>query len=281
MGLQQAMQTQSTKQGTRIRVAIIDDEPLGRQKIRRLLRGEDDFEVVGEYDGEEPTIRELRRLGPDLIFLDIQMPTEDGFALLRRLDPDSMPRVIFVTAYDQYALRAFEIHASDYLLKPFDRDRFQQALARVKESIQGDRSKSVDRRLIELLEDLKTEKKFPDRIAVKSGGYVHFVRTSDLNYIEAAGNYVRLHVSAKSYLLRETMNDIQSKLNPKQFVRIHRSTLVNVDSVKELQPWFGGSSVVILNDGTRLNMSRAFRSDLSSTILGNNGAAKSDSDVED
>ncbi len=275
------MQPQSTKQRTRIRVAIIDDEPLGRQKIRRLLKGEEGFDVIGEYDGGEHTVPEIRRLNPDLIFLDIQMPTQDGFALLRRLDPESMPRVIFVTAYDQYALRAFEIHAADYLLKPFDRNRFQQALERVKESIHTVRSKSVDQQLLQLLEDLKSEKKFPDRIAVKSGGYVHFVRTNDLQYVEAAGNYVRLHVSAKSYLLRETMNDIQAKLNPRQFVRIHRSTLVNVDAVKELQPWFGGSSVVILTDGTRLNMSRAFRSDLSSTILGNNGPARPEQEGEE
>jgi two-component system LytT family response regulator len=269
------------KPGTRIRVAIIDDEPLGRQKIRRLLKGEEHFEVIGEYDGGEDTVTEIRRLRPDLIFLDIQMPDQDGFALLRRLGPESRPRVIFVTAYDQYALRAFEIHAADYLLKPFDRNRFQQALDRVKETIQSARSNSVDQQLIELLEDLKAGKKFPDRIAVKTGGYVHFVRTNDLNYIEAAGNYVRLHVNAKSYLLRETMNVIQAKLDPRQFVRIHRSTLVNVDAVKELQPWFGGGSVVILNDGTRLNMSRAFRSDLSSTILGNTGSAKSGRDGEE
>jgi len=195
------------------------------------------------------------------------MPGQDGFAILGGLDPHTMPRVIFVTAFDQYAVKAFEIHASDYLLKPFDRQRFQHALERVKEGIHN-RTREVDRRLVELLEDLKTERQFPERLAVKSGGNVHFVRTSEMHYIEAAGNYVRLHVGTKSYLLRETMNDIHARLNPRQFFRIHRSTVVNVDHVKELQPWFGGGAIIVLQDGTRLSVSRAFRTTLSSIIFG-------------
>jgi two-component system LytT family response regulator len=268
------MQEHEPRAESPIRVVIIDDEPLGRQKLRRLLRSEADVEIVGEFDGGGETVHELRRLSPDLLFLDIQMPERDGFTILKQMGGHNIPHVIFVTAYDQYALRAFEIHASDYLLKPFDRQRFHRSLQHVREDIQKSKTRTVDDRLIALLEDLKASREFPDRLAVKSGGHVHFVRTGELDYIQSAGNYIRLHVGSKSYLLRETMNDIQTKLNPQQFVRIHRSTMVNIESVKELQPWFGGSYVVILNNGTRLNMSRAFRSDLSSTILGKDAPGK-------
>jgi len=270
------MQVHEPRGGSTLRVIIIDDEPLGRQKIRRLLKSENDVEIVGEYDGGSETVSEVRRLAPDLVFLDIQMPEQDGFDILGQIGEHEIPHVIFVTAYDQYALRAFEIHASDYLLKPFDRERFHSALKRVREDIQKSRTRRVDDRLVALLEDLKASREFPERLAVKSGGRVHFVRTGEVDYVQAAGNYIRLHVGAKSYLLRETMNDIQSKLNPRQFVRIHRSTMVNIESVKELQPWFGGSFVVILQNGTRLNMSRAFRGDLSSTILGKDTPGRQD-----
>jgi two-component system LytT family response regulator len=268
------MQHHEERTGSLIRVVIIDDEPLGRQKLRRLLKGEADVEIVGEFDGGGQTVHELRRLAPDLVFLDIQMPERDGFTILKQMEGHDIPHVIFVTAYDQYALRAFEIHASDYLLKPFDRERFHGSLQRVREDIQKSKTRKIDDRLVALLEDLKASREFPDRLAVKSGGHIHFVRTGELDYVQSAGNYVRLHVGLKSYLLRETMNDIQAKLNPQQFVRIHRSTMVNIESVKELQPWFGGSYVVILNNGTRLNMSRAFRNDLSSNILGKDAPGK-------
>ena len=259
--------------GTRIRVALVDDEPLGRQKLRRMLKSDPDVDIIGEYAGGEEAIAGLTAHMPDLLFLDIEMPGMNGFDVLREINRVDLPHVIFVTAYDQYALKAFEIQALDYLLKPFDKDRFQKALDRARAQIGRQQHSGMDRKLMSVLELFRPQPEYPERIVVKSGGHVLFLRTAELDYVESAGNYVRLHVAGKSHLLRETMNEMQAKLHPQKFVRIHRSTLVNVERVKELQPWFGGGYVVILHNGTKLNMSRTHKNAIASVMSGPSGGS--------
>jgi len=187
------------------------------------------------------------------------MPGGDGFGVLESLPPKRTPAVIFVTAFDQHALRAFEVNALDYLLKPFDRPRFQKALDRARSQIRQHSGDDLDNRLTQLLDNLGTKPKQADRIVIKSAGRIMFLRTDEIDWIEAADNYVRLHVGADSHLLRETMGALEGRLDSSKFMRIHRSTVVNIDRVKELQPWFHGDYIVILQDGTRLNLSRTYR----------------------
>jgi two-component system LytT family response regulator len=242
-----------------MRTLIVDDEPLARQRLRTLLEAEADVQVIGEcFDGGRAVAAVLEQK-PDLLFLDVQMPALDGFAVLEALTPERMPVVIFVTAYDHYALRAFEVHALDYLLKPFDRERFAKALERARKRIQQDHSADVSQRLLALLEDVKESRKPLERLAIKSGGRVSFVRTEEIDWVEAAGNYLRLHAGDDIHLLRETMSGLEARLDARQFVRIHRSTIVNLERVRELQPSFHGDYVVILRDGTELTLSRGYR----------------------
>lgn len=245
----------------RIKVLVVDDEPPGRQKVREMLYEEPDVEVIGESANGVEAIEAIRKHSPDLVFLDVQMPEIDGFGVVEALGPD-MPTVIFVTAYDQYALQAFDVHALDYLLKPFDKERFQTAMGRARTAITKRKTEDMSERLFSLLQTFKTETKTPDRLIIKSGGKVFFLKTGEIDWVEAAGNYVRLHVSNESHLLRETMSGIQKKLDTNNFIRIHRSTFVNLERIKELQPWFHGEYVVILKDGTQLTMSRSYRSNL-------------------
>ena len=199
---------------------------------------------------------------PDLVFLDVQMPQMNGFEVIEAVGGERMPLVIFVTAYDQHALRAFQVRALDYLLKPFDRERFTDSLQRARKQIERDESGDLGRRLLALVNDIKPEAPKLDRLIVKSGGRVFFLRTGDLDWIEAAGNYVRLHLGEESHLFRETMNRMESRLDPKRFVRIHRSRIVNTERIKELQPWFNGEYVVVLRNGARLPLSRGYRDKL-------------------
>ena len=197
------------------------------------------------------------------MFLDVQMPGLNGFEVIEAVGADRMPTVIFVTAYDEYALRAFEVHALDYLLKPFGRDRFQQTLQHAREILERRRAGDLGRRLLALVNDIKPEPAARlDRLVVKSGGRVFFLRTDEIDWIEAAGNYVRLHLGEESHLFRETMNRMEARLDGRRFVRIHRSRIVNTERVKELQPWFNGEHVVILQNGTRLTLSRGYREKL-------------------
>jgi two-component system LytT family response regulator len=179
--------------------------------------------------------------------------------VLQSVGADQMPAVVFVTAYDKYALRAFEVHALDYLLKPFDEDRFGEALRRAKDQVLGSSNGDLHDRLLALIEHLRSGERYVDRLLVKASGRVLFLKTEDIDWIEAAGNYVRLHVGRESHLLRETMNTIETKLDPARFLRIHRSTIVNLDRIKEMQPWFSGEYVVLLKDGTELRLSRGYR----------------------
>ena len=251
----------------KIRALIVDDEPLARERIRTLLESDLEIEIAGEYANGRAAVSALQKQAPELLFLDVQMPGLDGFGVLETIGPEKMPVTIFVTAYDQYALRAFDVHALDYLLKPFDRERFEKALRRAKAQIAGERTADLNQRLLALLEDLKPGPKYLDRLVIKSAGRIFFLRTEEIDWIEAAGNYLRLHVGKESHLLRETMSGIEGKLDPARFIRIHRSTIVNIDRIKELHPWFRGEHVVILRDGTRLTLSRGYRENLQ-TLLG-------------
>jgi two-component system LytT family response regulator len=187
------------------------------------------------------------------------MPEKNGFEIVKSFDEKSVPTVIFVTAFDQYALQAFDVHALDYLLKPFNRERLHRAVGRAKEQIENKLRGNLDERLASLIADLKTEKKYLERLVVKSVGRVFFIRTDEIDWIEAAGNYLKLHIGREGHLIRETMNSIESKLNPDKFLRIHRSTIVNIDRIKELHPMFSGDYSMILRNGTELTLSRNFR----------------------
>jgi two-component system LytT family response regulator len=242
-----------------IRTVIVDDEPLGRTVIREMLRGDAEVEVVGECANGHEAIAVLQEQKPDLLFLDVQMPEVDGFEVLSALDAHQLPLIVFVTAYDQYAVRAFEVHAVDYLLKPFDRERFGKALQRAKASLQQARSNEVNERILALLEEQKARPKHLERLVIKANGRVFFLKTDEIDWIEAEGNYVCLHIKRESYLLRETISGLEAQLDPQKFSRIHRSQIVNLDRIKELQPWSHGEYHVLLHDGTRLTLSRSYR----------------------
>lgn len=242
-----------------LRCLIVDDEPLARERLRGLLRDEHDVEIAAECSDGRKAVAAILKLAPDLVFLDVQMPGLDGFGVLEALPPESIPAVIFVTAYDQYALRAFDAQALDYLLKPFDRERFQRALDRARERMRKRQAGSLEPRLLALLTHLEERKPYTERLVIKSAGRVYFLRTIEVDWIEAEGNYVRLHAGKETHVLRETMNHLETRLDPQRFLRIHRSTIVNIERIKELHPWFKGEHVVILRDGARLTLGRAYR----------------------
>jgi two-component system LytT family response regulator len=247
---------------TKIRTLVVDDEPIARERILSLLQQEGDVEVIGECSDGVQAVSAIQQQSPDLVFLDVQMPGTDGFGVIQNIGADRMPTVVFVTAYDEYALKAFEVHALDYLLKPFGKDRFQETLKHAREHLERRRAGDLGRRLLALVHDLKPEQQRLDRLVVKSGGRVFFLRTDEIDWIEAAGNYVRLHLGEESHLFRETMNGMEGRLDSRRFVRIHRSRIVNTERIKELQPWFNGEYVVILRNGTRLTLSRGYREKL-------------------
>jgi two-component system LytT family response regulator len=251
---------------TKIRTLVVDDEPIARERVLSLLQQEADVEVIGECGDGPQAIASIREHAPDLVFLDVQMPGCDGFGVLDAIGADRMPAVIFVTAYDEYALRAFEVRALDYLLKPFGRDRFQETLQHARLSLDGRRAGDLGRRLLALVNDINPEPPRLERLVVKSGGRVFFLRTDDIDWIEAAGNYVRLHLGDEAHLFRETMNHMEARLDARRFARIHRSRIVNTERIKELQPWFNGEHVVILRNGTRLTLSRGYKDRLQEQI---------------
>jgi len=250
----------------RIRALVIDDEPLARGMIREMLASDSDVEIVGECSNGREAVESIDTLNPDLLFLDIQMPELGGFEVLESIDHDRAPYIIFVTVFDQFAVRAFEVHALDYLLKPFDRERFEAAWQRAKAVINHDRFDQRDERILALLEELKAEPRYIARLVVKVGGRVFFVDVDNIACIEAEGNYVRVHNGTKSYLLRGTISGLEAQLDPKKFLRIHRSAIVKLDKIKELQPWFHGEYHVILETGQKLTLSRNYRANLQAAI---------------
>jgi two-component system LytT family response regulator len=238
---------------------VVDDEPLARERTRKLLEKAKDIDVVGECSNGADAVESIGNLQPDLVLLDVQMPELDGFGVLERLRGRKLPAIIFVTAHDKFALRAFDVHALDYLLKPFDAERFNQALDRARERLRSSDGSDLNQRISELLADLKEPAKTMDRLAVKTGGKVILLRTEDIDWVEAADNYVNLHIGNESHLHRETMSALESRLPADKFMRISRSTIVNVEKIKELQPLFHEEYSVILRNGARLTLSRSYR----------------------
>ncbi|MCU1246130.1 MAG: LytTr DNA-binding region [Acidobacteria bacterium] len=240
-----------------LRVLIADDEPLARARLRRLLADEEEVTVVAECADGASAAATIRRLRPDVVLLDIEMPELDGFDVLDDLADGRRPAVIFVTAYDRHAIRAFEADALDYVLKPVEAARLRKALERARAHVeQGD----VDAKLSTILAGLHPGRTAPlERIVVRSKGKISFIRTVDVSYIEAAGNYARVHAGKETALVRETLVHLESRLDPSRFVRIHRSTIINIERVRELRPWFAGDSIVVMTDGTELTLSRTHR----------------------
>lgn len=250
----------------KIRTLIVDDEPPARERLRQLLRDEPRVELLGECANGREAVDAIRAQHPDLVLLDIQMPGLNGFGVLEELGAATPPAVIFVTAYDRFALQAFEVHAVDYLLKPFDRERFQTALRRAITRLEQRDAGDLNQRIRDLLADLKPGSAPVQRLAVRSTGRVVFVKVEDIDWVESADNYVNLHVGHEAYLHRETMNALEQSLPAQTFMRISRSTIVNVDRIKELQPMFHGDYTVILRNGVRLTLSRGYRDKLQALI---------------
>lgn len=247
-----------------VRVLVADDEPIGRHRLVRLLQAETDTEVVAACaDGEEAVVA-IREHSPDVVLLDIQMPYLDGFEVVSALGEAQQPVVIFVTAHDQYALRAFEVHAFDYLLKPVDQDRLRETIARAVSSAGRVPQLSPTRRILCLLEELNAKERARgrERLVVRTAERAFFLRTETIDYIEAAGKFVHLHVGKTVHALRESMAELEAELDPTRFLRISRSAIVNLDRIQEIQPWFQGDYVLILSDGTRITSTRGYRDNM-------------------
>ena len=256
----------------RIRTLVVDDEPAARAAIRALLADDAEIHIVGECTDGRTALDAIRSGAPDLLFLDVQMPEMDGFTLLGRLDPAELPVVVFVTAYDQYALRAFDVHALDYLLKPFDDERFRRAVAHAKQQVRQGKLGRLSERLVALLDGVArppavaSNGQYLKRLAIKAGGRVTILGVKDIDWIGAEGDYVKIHTGRVWHLLRETMKHLEAQFDPARFVRIHRSTIVNVERIKELQPYFRGEYVVVLHDGTSLKLSRGYKEHLAAAL---------------
>jgi two-component system LytT family response regulator len=258
----------------KIRTLIVDDEPLARQTIKDLLVADPEIEVIGECSSGLEAVNFIRKESPDLLFLDIQMPGMNGFEALAKIEYERIPAIIFVTAFDQYALKAFDVHALDYLLKPFTDKRFKESLRQAKTNVELREINRLSQSLLALLGDRAggetstvKRKNFLTRFMVRAGGRVTFIKTSDVDWIAADDYYIKLHVAGKSHLLRISMNELDEKLDPKTFLRIHRSTIVNLDRVKELHQNPNGEYVAVLNDGTELKLSRNRRERLEQLLM--------------
>jgi two-component system, LytTR family, response regulator len=247
-----------------VRVIVADDEPIGRHRLVRLLQAEPDTDVVAACADGEEAVEAIREHSPDVVLLDIQMPNLDGFEVVAALGDAQQPVVIFVTAHDQYALRAFEVHAFDYLLKPVDQDRLRETIARAVSSASRSPHPSPTRRILGLLEELNARERARgrERIVVRSPERAFFLRTDTIDYIEAAGKFVHLHVGRTVHALRESMAELEQELDPGRFLRISRSVIVNLDRIQEIQPWFQGDYVLILSDGTKLTSTRGYRDNM-------------------
>jgi len=238
----------------KLRAIVVDDEPIARLRIRRMLDADTSVELIAECADGEAAVTAIGRDGPDLVFLDIQMPEMDGFDVVKTVGVERMPVTIFVTAYDQFALRAFEAHALDYLLKPFGKARFADALSRAKQHVAGQLNRQVLENVLATVGQVAN--RYPKQIPVTQSGRVVFIDTSTIDWIDSNGNYAQLHVGNQQYEIRETLSAIERRLDPLDFVRIHRSTIVNIRSIKEIHPWFRGHHLVVLKNGRELRMSR-------------------------
>ena len=253
-----------------LRILIVDDEQLARQRIGELLKDYPDCEVVGECSTGTEAIEAIRTKLPDLVFLDIQMPGLDGLKVAERALSGADPLFVFVTAYDEHAIEAFKLNALDYLLKPFDRDRFRVAIERARKQHSSDQKQEYDLRILKLLENLDNKSSYLDRLIIKNNDRVSVIRVEDIDWIEAEGNYVRIHYGKHSSLMRETLTRLSNQLDPGKFPRIHRSRLVNIDRIQEMHPWSGPDWRIILRNGTELPLSRTYRDELY-RLLGKTG----------
>lgn len=260
-----------------IRVLVADDEPVARRRVARFLRQDADVEVIAECAGGRDAVERITAERPDLVFLDVQMPDLTGIEVVEEVGPDRMPAVVFVTAFDQYAIRAFELNAVDYLLKPYDSERFRQSLGRARQRIGPAAAPQRVEELRAVVQMLMAEQaavapaapdEYLDRIAVRVDGTLKIVRAADVDWFETDGNYVRLHVGRANHLVRMTASDLERQLDPRKFARIHRKYLINLDRVAEVQPWFAGDAVVILKDGAKLRLSRSHRAAFHARLLG-------------
>jgi two-component system LytT family response regulator len=267
-------------------VLVVDDEPLARERLRTLLTRERDVAEVSEAGDGNAAVEALLTHRPDVVFLDVQMPGRDGFEVMAAIGPERMPTTIFVTAYDQHAVRAFGVHAVDYLLKPFEDERFAQALARARKQQGLEAVEAAAHRLRALLAEVAPHaaagtvtapvvtapapppSRYADRVMVKHDGRSYVVRLAEVRVIESDGNYVQLHDARTKHVIRETLTALEARLDPARFVRIHRRLIVNIDAVKELQPWFGGDQVMVLTDGTKLRVSRTYRERVAEALGG-------------
>ena len=241
-----------------IRVLLSDDEALARERLRSLLQDEPDLQIVAECGDGNSAIALIKKEKPDLVFLDVQMPEVDGFGVVSALRRDHLPLTVFVTAYDRYAMKAFEVHALDYLLKPVGKERLSEALEHARKQLVHPSETIFQRRVLDMLADLEARQKSPERIVIKSDGEIVCLKPQEIDWAESAGNYVCLHVGAATHILRETITALETRLG-RQFLRVHRSTLVNVDRIKTLRPSLYGDYAILLRDGTKLTLSRGFR----------------------
>jgi two-component system LytT family response regulator len=247
----------------KIRTVIVEDEPLARERLRVLLGKDPEIDVVAECGDGRTAVTTIATSKPDLVFLDIQLPERNGFDVLSDLGPDHLPAIVFVTAYDRFAVKAFEVHAIDYLLKPFDAERFGQALNRAKERIgRKDAANNQADSIQELLSSVRPESTGPKRISIKASGKLIFLRTEDIDYVEAADNYVKVRTRSEVHVVRDTMGAFESRLPTNDFVRISRSCIVNIDRIKELQTLEYGEYEITMHDGTRLRLTRGYRRNL-------------------
>ena len=249
-----------------LRTLIVDDERLARTALLRLLKCDSDISVIGQCGNGESAMQAIQQIQPDLVFLDVQMPEMDGFQVVESIGIENMPVTIFVTAFDRYAIRAFDANAVDYLLKPFAPDRLTRAVARARDRCCGRQDKEAAQRLFSLLGS-RYQSDYLQRLTVASVGRIQFVSVADVDWIEAEGNYARLHVERHVYDVRETLQALMEKLDPREFIRIHRSTIVNMRRIREVQPWFQGSHIVLLQSGEQLRMSR-YQRDAVERLLG-------------
>ncbi len=246
-----------------IKVLIVDDEPFARKYIRQMLKDDAEVEIVGEAGNGKRAVRAIEECKPSLIFLDIQMPEMDGFTMLNNIDEANLPFIIFTTAYEEYAIRAFEFHALDYLLKPFDQTRFAVALEHAKKTLRGDKAEwQQSLRIRELLEAIGAKTRFLERLLIKQNGRIVFLKMSEVDWIKADDKYIHLHSGNSRHLIRQTLHSLKSQLDPLRFVQINRSVMVNVDSIKELHTMFNGDHEVQMIDGTKFSLSRSHRNAL-------------------
>jgi len=250
-----------------IRVLIVDDEPIIRRGLCNHLAGRDNYEVIAECCNGRSAIEKIEELKPDLVFLDVQMPEVDGFGVIREIGAENMPAVVFITAYDEYAVQAFDVNALDYLLKPFDEDRLLRSLARVEQRLAEPRDEAA---LVHRLASLvagQVKPRIADRLAIRNSDRITLLQTEEIDWIEAADNYVEIHVGKQVHLMRETLSNLEQRLQPHRFLRIHRSRLVNADRIKEMHPLFHGEYELVLHDGTHLTSSRHYREVLQSLLV--------------